>query len=109
MAHYMLQGRYAPAAIKAMIANPQDREKAARNLVESVGGKLHNYFFSFGADDFVAIIEAADDTTMAAISFTLGASGSFSGGATTKLMTGNEAMKAMAKAQKAAASYKPPA
>ena len=109
MAYYMLQGRYSPASIKAMVSKPQDREASAMALAESLGCKLHNFFFAFGQDDFVAIMEAPDDATMAALSLTVGASGGFSGGSTTKLMTAKEAMRAMEKANKAAGSYRPPA
>lgn len=108
MPYYMFQGRYSTDAIKAMVNAPQDRESAGRALVESVGGKLHSLFFAFGADDVVAIIEGPDDKTAAACSLALGASGAFSGGAITKLMTTADAMQAMTIAKKAAASYKSP-
>jgi len=87
MPFYMFQGRYTAAALKAMVDNPQDREAAARPLVESVGGKLHNLFFCFGTEDVVAIIEAPDDKSIAAGALAIGASGALAGGATTKLMT----------------------
>ena len=109
MPFYMFQGRFSTAALKAMIDNPHDREAAGRALVESVGGKLHQFYFTFGSDDMVAIIEAPDDKAMAACSLAIGASGSFSGGATTKLMTSAEAMAAMADARSASQTYKPPA
>ncbi len=108
MPFYMFQGRYSADAIKAMVNTPQDREAAGRALVESVGGKLHSIFFAFGADDIIAIIEGPDDNTAAACSMALGASGAFSGGATTKLLTTAEAMQAMGIAKKAAAGYTPP-
>jgi uncharacterized protein with GYD domain len=108
MPFYMFQGRYTAEALKAMVKTPQDREKAARALIKSVGGKLHSMYFCMGNEDFVAILEGPDDKTAAAASFAIGASGAFSGGATTKLMTTKEAMEAMKMAQKAAASYKPP-
>ena len=107
MPFYMFQARYTAAAIKAMVDNPQDREAAARPLVEAVGGKLHHMFFCFGAEDVVALIEAPDDKAMAAGALAIGASGAFSSGATTKLMTSTEAMAAMAAAKEAAGSYKP--
>jgi uncharacterized protein with GYD domain len=69
MPFYMLQARYTAAALKAMVDNPQDREAAARPLVEAVGGKLHHLFFCFGAEDVVALIEAPDDKAMAASAF----------------------------------------
>ena len=107
MPFYMFQGRYSNSALKAMVENPQDREAAGRELIEAVGGKLHQFYFSFGSDDVIAIVEAPDDTAMAACSLALGASGALSGGATTKLMTSAEAVAAMTGAKAASKSYKP--
>jgi uncharacterized protein with GYD domain len=108
MPHYLYQGRYSPEALNAMIAKPQDREASARKLIEAAGGKLVCFYFAFGSEDVVAIFEARDDAMMAAVAFTVGASGGFVGGSTTKLMTSGEAMEAMAAAKKLAASYRPP-
>lgn len=105
---YLFQGRYAPAAIKAMIEDPQDRKIAASAMVEAVGGKLLDMYFCFGSDDFIAIIEAPDDKAMAAGSMLVGSSGAFSGGSTTKLMTTADAKEAMRLAQDAASSYTSP-
>ena len=107
MPFYMFQASYTPAALKAMVDNPQDREAAARTVIEAVGGTLHSMFFCLGKADVLAIIEAPDDITMAAGSMAIGASGAFSSGATTKLMTSAEAQKAMAAAQPAVAVYTP--
>ncbi|MGG7646374.1 GYD domain-containing protein [Rhodovulum sp. YNF3179] len=107
MPFYLFQGRYTADAIKALVDTPQDREAGARPLIEAVGGKLHHLFFCFGDDDVVALIEAPDDAAMAACALAVGASGAFSGGKTTKLMTASEAMEAMKGAKSAAASYTP--
>jgi len=107
MSYYLFQGRYTAEAIRAMVNKPQDREAAARPLIEAVGGKLHHMFFCFGADDVIALIEAPNDDAMAACALAVGASGAMSGGSTTKLMTSADAMKAMAKAKTASANYKP--
>lgn len=107
MPYYMFQAQYTPAAIKAMMDNPQDREEAARPLIEALGGKLHHLFFSMGSDDVMALIEAPDDTAVTACSMAVGASGAFSSGKTTKLMTSKDAMGAMKAANSAATSYKP--
>ncbi|MFO1088655.1 MAG: GYD domain-containing protein [Hyphomicrobiales bacterium] len=109
MPHYMLQGRYSPSSIKAMIVNPQDREAAARKVVEAVGGKLLGFYFAFGEDDFVAIFEAPDDTAAAALSMTVGATGGFSGGRITKLLTPKESVAAMNAAKAAVGKYSAPA
>ena len=107
MPFYMFNGRYTAAAIKAMVDTPQDREAPASALVKAAGGKLHHLFFCFGNDDVIALIEAPDDKSMAACALAIGASGAFSGGATTKLMTSKEAMAAMRAAKKASKGYKP--
>jgi uncharacterized protein with GYD domain len=108
MPYYLFTARYTTASLKAMVDKPQDREAAARALVEGAGAKLHHIFFMFGQDDIMALIEAPDDTVMAAGALAIGASGAFSGGATTKLMTTQEAMKAMGNAQAALKGYTPP-
>ena len=107
MAHYLFQASYTPVALKAMVDNPQDREAAARPLIEAVGGKLHHVFFCFGKDDVLALVEAPDDEAMAAAALIIGASGAFSSGRTTKLLTSAEAMASMAAAKTASKSYTP--
>ena len=105
---YMFQAKYTSDAISAMVASPQDREAPARALIESMGGTLLSMYFAMGQEDIVAIIEAPDDQSVAAMSMVIGASGSFSAGATTKLMSAAEAMGAMEKAQSAISAYSPP-
>ena len=107
MAYYLFQGRYSTDAIKAMVANPQDRETAARALVEAAGGKMHSFFFCFGQEDVVAVLEFPDDGAMSACSLVLGASGALAGGATAKRITSSEAQAAMSKAKALKSSYKP--
>ncbi len=101
MAMYMWTGSYTIDAIKSMVEEPQDREALARAAIESIGGKLHHYFFCFGQSDIIVIMEFDDDVEMAALSLLVGSIGSFSHGATTKLMTAADAMTAMARAKEA--------
>ncbi|MBT8474413.1 MAG: GYD domain-containing protein [Alphaproteobacteria bacterium] len=107
MPFYLFEAKYTSAAIKALVDNPQDREAPARKLIESVGGKMHHLFFCMGERDAVVLIEAPDDEAMAACALAVGASGAFSAGSTTKLMTMKEAMSAMKTANAAAKSYVP--
>lgn len=107
MPFYLFEAKYTAAAIKAMVDKPQDREPPARKLIESLGGKMHHLFFCMGERDAVVLIEAPDDEAMAACALAVGASGAFSGGSTTKLMSSKEAMAAMQKAKDAAKSYVP--
>ena len=108
MAFYMFSVSYSTDAIKAMVDNPQDREAAGRAVIEALGGKLHHFFFCFDQKDVIAIVEMDDDVAMAACSMLIGASGAMSHGATTKLMTSADAMKAMGRAKYVQDSYKAP-
>ncbi len=108
MAYYLYQLSYTPDAIKAMLANPTDRESAAAKLIEALGGKLHHLFFAFGTYDAICLIEGPDDKMMAAGSLIVASSGTVSASHTTKLMTAKEAMAVMEMAGKATGSYKAP-
>ncbi len=108
MGHYLFTGRYSHEAFKAMVAHPSDREAAGRAVIESAGGKLVHLFFAFGVDDIFVLIEAPDDAVMASCAMALAASGAFSGGATTKLMSAAEAQAAMKKAGAILEGYKSP-
>jgi len=108
MALYLIRGSYTADAIKAMVAEPQDREAAARAAMEALGGTMHCFYFAFGDHDLVSICEFADDKTMAAASFLVTSTGAFSKLETTKLLTTAEAKEAMSTAQDSASAYKPP-
>ena len=108
MPFYLQRFKYAANSMKALVAKPKNRRDAAKKLIEAHGGKLHEYYLQFGAYDVVLIAEYPDNATATAISLTVGASGAFSGGETTPLITMEEAVKAMTKAGKAKAAYKPP-
>ena len=107
MPFYMFQGQYTSDAINSLIDSPQDREAAARGMIEALGGKLHGFYFCFGSDDVVAIMEMPDDKAMVAGSMLVGGSGAMSSGRTTKLMTMADAMDAMKSAGKAKGHYHP--
>ena len=89
-----------------MIRNPQDRAAAVRPVVENLGGKLISLDYAFGDYDVVAIIEAPDNVTMAALAMAVGAGGALKDFKTTVLLSMEEAMEAMRKA--GGAGYRPP-
>jgi uncharacterized protein with GYD domain len=45
MAIYITQGRYTPDAVKGMVANPENREKAIADLMEKAGGQTTRCVF----------------------------------------------------------------
>jgi uncharacterized protein with GYD domain len=105
---YLYQLAYSPEAIKGLVANPSDRKAAAAKLAESMGGKLHEFFFCFGKYDVVCVVEAPSDSAWAAAALAVASAGTVSKAVTTKLLTVEEAMEAMKTAGKAAGVYRPP-
>ena len=106
MPHYMIQTAFKDTAAKAMIAKPQSRDDNARKTAESLGGKLHSFFFAFGEYDTIAIVELPDNQAAAAVALAVAAGGAVAKCQTTVLMTPTEAVGAMKKAT--AVAYKPP-
>ena len=102
MPFYMVQGRYTQGAIKNLISSPEDRSKAATGVIKAAGGKLLQYYMSFGDYDFVALAEYPGDEAAMASAMAIGSVGHVTDLKTTKLMTAAEAMKAMATAGAAA-------
>jgi uncharacterized protein with GYD domain len=78
-----------------MVANPQPREDVVKKTVESLGGKLHSFFFAFGEYDVVLLIELPDNKAAASLALAVGATGSVSKYVTTVLMTPADAVEAM--------------
>jgi uncharacterized protein with GYD domain len=108
MAHFLIKAKYTAASVKAMIANPQDRQKAAATAIQAIGGKLLSFYMAFGQDDVILIFEAPDAVSAAAVSMAVAGSGGVST-ETVPLLTMDEAMAAMKKAPAVQAAYKAPA
>ena len=48
---YLSRFSYTPETWARLIGNPEDRRKAAQSYIESVGGKLHGFWYAFGTHD----------------------------------------------------------
>ena len=108
MGKYAALGGYTAEAWAKMIDNPGAREAAVRKTVEAVGGKLEQFFWSFGEDDYLGIIDAPDDVAAGAFAVAVGSSGSLRNLRTIKLITQEESRKLLEKAKSAKATYAPP-
>jgi len=106
MPFYLTRFSYTPEAWSKLIAKPEDRSKAAQSYVESVGGKLHGFWYAFGEHDGYTLWEAPDNVSHAAVAMAIGAGGALSSLETTVLLTVEETMEAMRKAGQV--QYKPP-
>jgi uncharacterized protein with GYD domain len=103
---YLGRFSYTTDAMKALVSEPQDRSAAAREVAETLGGKLLGFWFAFGEFDGVFLMEAPDNASAAALAMAVGAGGALSEIETTVLLDMDEAQDAMRKA--AAATYRPP-
>jgi uncharacterized protein with GYD domain len=108
MPFYMVQGSFTPESWAALLDNPEDRADAVRQTVEQLGGRLVNYFYAFGDTDTVVTLELADEVSAAAISLAFGASGGFRALKTTPLLTVEQGMEAMRKANQVTSTYRSP-
>ena len=83
---YLGRFSYTTDAVKALINQPEDRSAAARDVAESLGGKLLGFWYAFGEFDGVFLMEAPDNASAAAVGMAVGASGALSEIETTVLL-----------------------
>jgi uncharacterized protein with GYD domain len=108
MARYLLQAAYTPEAWAAQIQSPADRTKVLQPLLEKLGGKFVETYFAFGEYDIVTIVDLPDNVSAAAFSLTASAGGAIKAVKTTPLMTIEEGLQAMRKAQEVGQLYQSP-
>src|SRR5688572_8510772 len=95
---YLTKFSYTPETWARLIDNPEDRRDAARSYIESVGGKLHGFWYAFGNHDGYTLWEAPDNVSMAAVALALSSGGAIGSSETTVLMTVDETLEALRKA-----------
>ena len=106
MPMYLTRFRYTPETWARLVRNPEDRRAAARQYIESVGGKLHGFWYAFGDHDGYNLWEAPDNVSMAATVIAIGAGGALASCETTVLLTVEETLAALDRASSIA--YRPP-
>jgi uncharacterized protein with GYD domain len=104
---YLSRFSYTPETWARLIQSPEDRREAARSYIESVGGKLHGFWYAFGAHDGYNLWEAPDNLSMAAVALAISGGGALSSIETTVLLSVEETIEALRKAEQV--QYRPPA
>jgi uncharacterized protein with GYD domain len=102
---YMYQAAYTAESMAAQIKAPQDRIEAVTPFFESMGAKVLVGGYPLGEYDVLAIYEAPDDTTAAALAQAIAAGGATGSAKTTRLLSGAEWVESLRKAQ--GSTYKP--
>jgi uncharacterized protein with GYD domain len=96
---YLTRFSYTPETWARLIGKPEDRRQAAQTYIESVGGKLHGFWYAFGSHDGYNLWEAPDDVSMAAVALAINGGGALSSIETTELLTVDETLEALRKAE----------
>ena len=98
MPYYLQQVAYSMEGWNALVKKPQDRIEAVRAVIEKLGGKIENAFYTFGDYDVVVIVQMPTNVDMTAIAMAFAAGGACKSVKTTPLLTIEEAVEAMKKA-----------
>ena len=107
MGIFITQGNYTERALKGLVANPEDRENAVRDLMESVGAKLLQIYMTTGEYDFLVIAESDNLTDYVAGMLVAGSTGGVTNLKTVQALTTQDAKAAMEKAKTARAGFRP--
>jgi uncharacterized protein with GYD domain len=104
MPKYLIEASYTADGAKGLLKDGgTKRRQAAEAAIKSVGGRVEAFYFAFGDNDAILVVDAPDNATVAAASVAINASGAV----TTKtvvLMTPEEVDQAVKKT----VSYTPP-
>ena len=99
---YLTRFSYTPETWARLMKRPEDRRAAAQQYIESVGGKLHGFWYAFGHHDGYNLWEAPDNVSMAAVAVALSAGGAIKSLQTTAMLTVEETLTALEKARSVA-------
>lgn len=76
MAKYLIQRSYTVEGVKGVLKEGGSGRKAAvEAATKALGGKLEAFYFTFGGEDVVAIVDGPDNVTAAAFSMGVAATG----------------------------------
>jgi len=91
MARYMFQASYSSDGIKGVLKEGgTGRRAAVEAAIKSLGGKLESFYFAFGDTDVFVVVDGIDNSTAAAFSMGVAATGTLSNLKTTVLLTPEE-------------------
>ena len=96
---YLSRFSYTAETWARLADNPEDRGKAAQSYIESVGGKLHGFWYAFGSHDGYTLWEAPDNVSMAAVALAITSGGALSSLETIVLLTVDETIEALRKVE----------
>ena len=95
---YLTRFSYTPGDVGQAHRQSGGPPAGSWSYIESVGGKLHGFWYAFGDHDGYNLWEAPDNVSMAAVALAISSGGALSSYETTVLLTVEETMDALRKA-----------
>ena len=104
MPKYLVQASYVGEGLKGLLnEGGSSRRAAVETVVKGMGGTLESFYYAFGKDDVLGVVDFPDNAAAAAFSLAVNASGMIKA-RTTVLMTPEE----FDKATKKTVDFRPP-
>jgi uncharacterized protein with GYD domain len=104
MAKYMYQASDTLEGLKGLLRDSASGRKAAvESAMNAIGGKVEAFYYCFGTDDVVLLVDLSDNVKAASVALTVAASGMVHI-RTTPLLTVDEADRALG----GKVAYRPP-
>ncbi len=76
MAKYLFRTRYTKDGVAGLIKEGgTGRQEALRQTIEGLGGKLESFYYAFGDDDLLLIVDLPSDEAATAFSIFVSAAG----------------------------------
>ncbi len=95
MPKYLIQASYTKEGIQGLLEDSASGRRAdVQAAVKAVGGKVEAFYYAFGPDDTIIILDLPDNVTAAAVSLTSSGTGTVRV-RTTPLLTVEEVDKAL--------------
>ena len=76
MPKYLIRGSYSDQGLKGLLEEGgSKRREAAEQSIQGLGGQLEAFYYAFGNDDFVIIVDLPSNVDASALSLAANASG----------------------------------
>ena len=105
MATYLVTANYTSSAMKGMIENPHNREKAIKALLEKMDIILDRIYFSATGHIFMVI--SGSDVNVGAMALVVGSTGSVENTSAIEVFSAEEQVEWMKLAGSTTGAYKP--
>ncbi len=108
MAQYLLEVAYTPESWAKQVRDQGNVLDRIQPLLDGCGGRVDSLFYAFGDYDLVAIADFPSPEEAAAFSLAATAGGAIKSFKTTPLLTVEQGLAAMTRADEAGKAYRPP-